>query len=161
YRGIEEETDGPGGQPPPTAGSEIAKAKTAAANLVANPDFGDLSPAERAAIVNWPLAVAPPTFQFCLQDDTNSGIVLQFDSAGNYAFCCGGMTVTGTATFLRKGGNITLSQVAPDRRLNAKVDLALGKGSATLQLPVSRVKCTITDRNINNNTCVCGGGVGT
>ena len=38
---------------------------------------------------------APPAFNICLQDDSNSFTVLQFDtSTGFYAFCCGGTTFT-------------------------------------------------------------------
>jgi hypothetical protein len=60
YRGLEENTTGPLGQTPVT-GEEIAAAQTVLAALAASPDFGDLSPAERAAIINWNLGAGGPT----------------------------------------------------------------------------------------------------
>ena len=53
YRGLEEGAVGPLGQTP-AAGEQIAAAQTSVSGLVANPDFGDLTLAERDQIVNWP-----------------------------------------------------------------------------------------------------------
>lgn len=58
YRGLEENTTGPLGQTPVT-GEEIAAAQTVLAALAVSPDFGDLAPAERAAIINWNLGAGP------------------------------------------------------------------------------------------------------
>jgi hypothetical protein len=95
-----------------------------------------------------------------LQDDSASLTVLMLNSVtGNYVFCCqAGVTITGAGKVTRKGGIITLDHLAgPDRRVMAKVDTVVGKGTASLQYPAGQLAClTITDRNIWNNTNVCG-----
>ncbi|HSB09838.1 MAG TPA: HYR domain-containing protein [Blastocatellia bacterium] len=95
-------------------------------------------------------------FDVCLQDDTNPNTVLLFNSqTGAYKFCCGGTTYTGTGTVSVKGCLITLSHSAGDRRLSASIDKTQFKGIASLQSPPGVTKCTITDRDIRNNTCKC------
>jgi hypothetical protein len=95
-------------------------------------------------------------FDVCLQDDSNSGIVFQGNSiTGAYRFCCGGTVFTGTARVTKKGKMISFDQSAPDRRLLARDDETIFKGSAALQFPPGVLKCTITDRNTRNNTCLC------
>ena len=95
-------------------------------------------------------------FDVCLQDDSNSASVLLINSStGEYRFCCGGKVFTGIGTVVKQGLLLTLTHTAIDRRLLAKVDFSVNKGSASLQSPPGILKCSITDRNITNNTCAC------
>ena len=96
------------------------------------------------------------TFDFCLQDDSTPAGVLSFNSlTGDYRFCCGGTSFTGKGTVLKQGLTVTLTHNASDRRLQARVDGAANRATASLQSPPGTIKCTITDRNIKNNTCAC------
>lgn len=95
-------------------------------------------------------------FDVCLQDDSNPATVLLFNSVtGEYRFCCGGTTFTGIGTTIVRGCTISLQHNPGDRRLQASVDKSGFKGSAALQSPPGVMKCTITDRDIRNNNCVC------
>lgn len=95
-------------------------------------------------------------FDVCLQDDSNPGTVLLFNSlTGAYKFCCAGTTYSGTGTVVVKGCTITLTHNPSDRRLSASVDKTGFKGTASLQSPPGVMKCSITDRDIRNNSCNC------
>ena len=95
-------------------------------------------------------------FDVCLQDDSNPATVLLFNSfTGEYRFCCGGTVFTGIGTATVRGCTITLQHNPSDRRLQASVDKSGFKGNATLQSPPGVIKCTITDRDIRNNSCTC------
>ena len=95
-------------------------------------------------------------FDVCLQDDSNPATVLLFNSiTGQYRFCCGGTIFTGVGTVSKKGCLITLQHNPGDRRLQANVDKTQFKGNAALQFPPGVMKCTIMDRDIRNNSCVC------
>lgn len=107
-----------------------------------------------------PVSVLPtpgtPVFNICLQDDSNPSTVLLFSSqTGDYRFCCGGTAFTGKGTVIARGSVISLQQSTTDRRVQATVDLSTSKGSAAFQSPPGTTRCTITDRNITNNTCNC------
>ena len=101
-------------------------------------------------------------FSNCLQDDSNPGNVLLFDKAtGNYVFCCNGTIVaSGVGTVIVRGSLISLQDYSTSRRVQATVDLATNRGSASAQVPPGTTACTITDRNLSNDTCTCGGGGG-
>ncbi|HYP29938.1 MAG TPA: HYR domain-containing protein [Blastocatellia bacterium] len=97
-------------------------------------------------------------FDVCLQDDSDHGRVLLFNSeTGQYLFCCGGVTFSGTGSVIRKGNVITLSHTAADRRVTGRIDTSVERGSASLQNPAGRTICTITDRDTSDNSCACGG----
>ena len=82
--------------------------------------------------------------------------MLVFDSiTGDYRLCCGGMTFTGKGTVIKKGCIISLDHNPGDRRLTVRVDKSVFKGTASLQFPPGTLKCTITDRDLRNNTCTC------
>ena len=49
---------------------------------------------------------------------------------------------------------ITLQDFSGNRRLLAKVDKSVNKATASLQSQ-GRTLCTITDRDITNNSCGC------
>ena len=96
------------------------------------------------------------TFDFCLQDDSNPATALSFNSqTGDYRFCTGGVSLTGKGTVSKQGLTVTLTHNPSDRRVQARVDGAANRATASLQSPPGVVKCTITDRNLNNNTCAC------
>jgi len=101
-------------------------------------------------------------FDMCLQDDS-TGNLLQFNSTtGEYQFTnCSGFTLGGTGVITTKGSTITLQHNGTDRRLLARVDGGVNKGTASLQVFSLGATFTITDRNTLNNTCSCGasGGV--
>jgi hypothetical protein len=92
----------------------------------------------------------------CLQDDSDPSRVVQFNSqTGEYRFCCGGITFTGTGRVTIKGCVVTIQHDTPDRRVQISLDGAVSRGSASLQSPAGTTMCTITDRNTANNSCVC------
>jgi uncharacterized protein YegP (UPF0339 family) len=100
-------------------------------------------------------------FNGCLQDDSNPGNVVLFNTTtGEYRFCCNGeLVATGNGTVSKQGCIFTIQHNTQDRRVLIKVDLAVKKGTASIQNPSGTLKCTIGDRNITNNTCNCSGGV--
>jgi hypothetical protein len=52
--------------------------------------------------------------------------------------------------------NFTITHNATDRRVLIQVSFTTKEGKASIQAPVGQIKCTITDKNILNNTCQCG-----
>jgi hypothetical protein len=95
-------------------------------------------------------------FDVCMQDDSNAAVVLLFNSlTGNYLFCCGGTIYTGTGTVQKLGSTITLTHNTTDRRVTARFEGALYRGTTSLQSPVGVTKCSISDRDVRNNSCVC------
>jgi hypothetical protein len=94
-------------------------------------------------------------FNGCLQDDSESGTVVLFNTTGQYRFCCNGTVFTGTGTATVRGCILSLQQNGPDRRVQIIVDLAVRRGTASLQSPFGSMRCTITDRDMTNNTCAC------
>ncbi|MEK6289352.1 MAG: FG-GAP-like repeat-containing protein, partial [Acidobacteriota bacterium] len=93
-------------------------------------------------------------FNVCLQDDSNPGIVFLGDTiTGAYRFCCQGTTFTGIAKVTKKGSIATFEQTGPDRKVLAKYDGGVSRGSASIQSQVA--SCTITDRDTRNNSCFC------
>jgi hypothetical protein len=96
------------------------------------------------------------TFDFCLQDDSNPATALSFNSqTGDYRFCTGGASFTGRGTVVRQGLIVTLTHNPSDRRVQARVEGAVNRATASLQSPPGVIKGTISDRNLNNNTCSC------
>ncbi|HSB10114.1 MAG TPA: DUF4394 domain-containing protein [Blastocatellia bacterium] len=91
-----------------------------------------------------------------LQDDSNPNNVLLFNTAtGDYRLCCGGMVFTGRGLAVLKGCVFTLQHYPSDRRLLANVDFSQKRGTASLQFPPGVAKCTITDRNMADDTRTC------
>jgi len=95
-------------------------------------------------------------FNLCLQDDSSRS-VLQFNSiTGDYLFTnCQGVTVSGRGSITVKGSVATLQDFAFDRRVLARVDSSVMKGTATIQLFSPARTFTITDSNTADNTCGC------
>jgi hypothetical protein len=95
-------------------------------------------------------------FDVCIQDDSNPGTVILLNTAtGAYRFCCNGTTYTGTGVVVKKGNVVTLDHTIATRKVYAKVDRGTYTGTAWLQQPPGTNLCSITDRDIRNNTCNC------
>jgi hypothetical protein len=95
-------------------------------------------------------------FDVCMQDDTNPATVLLFNSqTGDYRVCCGGTVFTGRGKVRMQGCTISLEHTTTDRRLQATVDKGTYRGTGSLQMPPGTSRCTITDRDIRNNSCKC------
>jgi len=95
-------------------------------------------------------------FDICLQDDSNPLIVIFVNSAtGDYRFCCNGTVFTGKGKVAIRGSVYTLEHSTADRRVLASDDELAHRGTASLQSPPGTTRCTITDRDTRNNTCLC------
>jgi len=96
------------------------------------------------------------SFDVCLQDDSNAATVLLLNSVtGDYRFCCNGSVFSGKGTVQKLGSTLTLTHNTAERRVTAKLEGALNRGTASLQSPVGTMRCTISDRDIRNNSCQC------
>ncbi|MEN3334441.1 MAG: hypothetical protein V7641_3806 [Blastocatellia bacterium] len=95
-------------------------------------------------------------FDICVQDDSNPLIVVLVNSVtGDYRFCCNGTAFTGKGKVTIRGSVYTLEHNPADRRVLVTDDESTHKGSASLQVPAGTTRCTITDRDTRNNTCLC------
>jgi hypothetical protein len=91
-----------------------------------------------------------------LQDDTTASTVLLVNTqTGDYRFCCQGSVFVGKGMVVKQGNTWTLTHNAADRRVLGKGDTNAKTGTASLQTPPGTTRCTITDRNISNNSCTC------
>ena len=96
------------------------------------------------------------TFNICIQDDSNGDFFRFNSNTGNYQFTnCSGFTLNGTGTLIKRGGIVTLQQYASDRRILARIDTSVNKGTASIQVFSQGTTFTITDRNTARNTCAC------
>ncbi len=93
------------------------------------------------------------TFDTELVDDANPANTLLWNSiTGEYRFCCNGITFTGVGKAVRQGCVYTLDHTnASDRRVLGRVDKSVHAGTASLQAPIGKIRCTITDRNTLND----------
>lgn len=90
----------------------------------------------------------------CITDDS-SGASLRFNSGnGDYTFCAGGKTFTGTGSVAKMGKVITLQHNAADRRLVASVNTGTKTGSGMMQLAGKTIG-SISDRNTADSSCQC------
>jgi len=95
-------------------------------------------------------------FDVCIQDESNGNLLQINSSTGDYQFTnCGGLTLGGSGSIIKRGGTITLQHYAADRVVLAKVDTAVNKATASLRFLPTGMTFTITDRNTTNNTCGC------
>jgi subtilisin-like proprotein convertase family protein len=95
-------------------------------------------------------------FDVRVQDDNNPSTVILFNSfTGDYKFCCGGTTFTGTGTIVKRACLTTLTHNTQTTRITASVDPSANKGNASVQSPPGVVKGTAADRDIRNNTTIC------
>jgi uncharacterized delta-60 repeat protein len=97
-----------------------------------------------------------PNFDLCLQDESNGNLLQINPTTGEYLFSnCGGVTLGGTGTVMRRGNVITLQHNTADRRVLASVDINAHRATASVQSFASGRMFSITDRNTTNNTCAC------
>ncbi|MBI3651274.1 MAG: HYR domain-containing protein [Acidobacteria bacterium] len=98
-------------------------------------------------------------YDICLQDDSNATTVMLINSlTGEYRFCCNGQTLTGSGTVTKKGNVVTVEHNTATRRVYGKVDKSANSGTGWVQQPVGVNWCSITDRDIRNNSCACAVG---
>jgi hypothetical protein len=102
-------------------------------------------------------AFAVAVFTGCVQDDSNPrNVALYNHLTGEYRFCCDGTVVaSGVGTILVKGCVVTIAHNSTTVRVQIKADIAMRTGSASVQNPVGVTRCTITDRDLTNNSCAC------
>jgi hypothetical protein len=94
-------------------------------------------------------------FTVCIQDDSNPNIKLFINkSTGAYQFMCNGTVYAGTGVIVSAGCTFTLDHNGSGRRVRATVNTATKQANASLQQPAGVMKCSITDRNMANNTCL-------
>ncbi|HLM02279.1 MAG TPA: hypothetical protein VK400_14605 [Pyrinomonadaceae bacterium] len=99
--------------------------------------------------------VGAQSFDACITDD-GSGASLRFNSGnGDYMFCAGGKTFTGTGAVTKMGRVITLQHNTADRRLAASVNLGTRTGSGMIQTPVGKTVGSISDSNTADSNCQC------
>ena len=95
-----------------------------------------------------------------LQDDSEgcNNTVLFNTLTGDYRWCCHGTIFTGRGKVLKSGNTYQLVHNAADRRvqINLNAGASTPNGNASLQFPPGTTRCTITDRDIRNDTCLCG-----
>jgi hypothetical protein len=98
------------------------------------------------------------SFDVCLQDDSSKDFMLINSSTGDYVYqkCgAGGFTLAGRGIVRVRGGTVTLEHYGPDRKVVARIDNIVKKGTAGVV--VASGPFTITDRNTVDNTCSCSG----
>jgi hypothetical protein len=137
YQGLAEDETPPLGGPIPAPGSEIAAARTRVSQLVANPDFGDLTVSQRASIVNWNAA---PTISDVGNQSTTSGVAtppIAF-TIGDLETPAADLTVTATSsnTALVPDANIALEGSGASRTVTITPAAGL-VGSTTITLTVT------------------------
>ncbi len=101
-------------------------------------------------------------YDICIEDNTNpANVVLASSTTGDYVFCCGATTVSGTGTVTKKpGGFITITHTTSTKKVTIQVLPPLNvnqpvTGAASLQMPVGTTLCNFKDSNIANNSCNC------
>jgi hypothetical protein len=107
--------------------------------------------------VHFQTYVTAAIFDICLQDDSSRDMLRINSVTGEYQFtkCAGAVVIGGTGNLIRKGSIIDLQHYAGDRRVIARIDGAVNKGTASIQVFSQGVTFTIMDRNTANNTCSC------
>lgn len=102
-------------------------------------------------------------FDVVLQSDSDHNVQLLINSfTGDYSFCCpqlppGQSPLRSRGQMLVKGSTFTLTHNAPTYRLQATIDAAAGKGSASFKPLSGLLLCPIQDRNIYDNVPLrCG-----
>lgn len=98
-------------------------------------------------------------YSFCVQDETTAGNFALINAAtGDYLFFCNGVLVaSGRGTLTVRGCLGSIEHIKGDRRVliqwDASAQSGMGSGTASVRLG-STTKCSITDKNMSNNSCV-------
>jgi uncharacterized delta-60 repeat protein len=108
------------------------------------------------ALVRYEGAPGAPSFDLCIQDESN-GNLLQINTATReYLFTnCAGLSVGGTASFTARGCTLTIQDNQPDRRVLIRFDTCLNRATASVRPLAQGTTLTITDRNTNDSSCAC------
>ncbi len=103
------------------------------------------------------VTTTPTIFDICLQDDSSNDMLRINSTTGEYQFvkCVEAVVIDGTGVLTERGNTITLQHYASDRRVLAKIDRSINKGTASIQLFSMGKTFTVMDRNTTNNTCGC------
>ena len=97
-----------------------------------------------------------PSFDICLQDESNGNSLQINSSNGSYEFTnCGGLVLGGIGSIITKGCYVLLQVNGPDRRILVSIDTCGKTGTASIQVFSLRTTFTILDRNTANSTCSC------
>jgi len=108
------------------------------------------------AIAAYPPKHCGPSYDTCLQDDSNGNLLQINSTTGEYRFSnCRGVVIAGTGSLTRKGSRLTLQHTASNLRLLANLDTSTNRATASVQSLTSGTTFTITDRDTTNNSCAC------
>lgn len=99
--------------------------------------------------------VGAQSFDTCITDEGGAASLRFNSSSGDYMFCAGGKTFTGTGSVTKIGKVITLQHDSADRRLAASVNTGTRTGSGIFQSPVGKTVGSISDRNTADSSCQC------
>lgn len=114
--------------------------------------------ASRIDAIAWSPA-STGNFDLCLQDESNGNILRVNSFTGEYQLTnCQGFTTGGIGTISTRGCLVTLQVNGPDRRVLARIDTCMKRGTASVQLFSAGRTFSVLDRNTTNNTCACPGG---
>ncbi len=103
-------------------------------------------------------SVAAQDFDVCIEDDASKDTALRINSTtGDYVFCLAGKSFSGKGAVVKHGQLVILQQVAADRRVNARIDLAAKNGSASFQSADGKTNGKIRDENTADSKCLCQG----
>jgi parallel beta-helix repeat protein len=98
--------------------------------------------------------LAPPSFDICLQDESNGNMLKINSTSGQYLFTgYGGITLGGTGNLTVKGSLIILQAHAGDHNVLALIERRLKKAAAIINVPSLGAIFTIVDKNTTDNTC--------
>ena len=101
-----------------------------------------------------------PSFDICLQDETNGALLEVNSKTGEYRFSsCGsqGVTLTGKAKVkVKKSGCLLkLSNSLSDRVVTVAINICKKTGSASIEVIATGRVFVLTDGDISNNQCTC------
>jgi hypothetical protein len=99
-------------------------------------------------------------FNARIQDDSAgcANTILVNTFTGAYRWCCNGTIFTGVGTIKKLGNTFTLTHNAPDRKVLLNISAGSSPPSATgsIQSPPGTNRCTVQDRDLRNDNCLCG-----
>jgi parallel beta-helix repeat protein len=95
-----------------------------------------------------------PSFDICLQDESNGNMLKINSTTGQYLFTqSGGITLGGTGNLTVRGSLIILQARAADQRVFALIETRLKRAAAIIRVPSQGATFTIVDKNTSDNTC--------
>src|SRR5262249_43285087 len=96
-------------------------------------------------------------FDFCIVDDSDSGLIQINSGSGAYLFtrCSDLFMLAGTGNLGTEGGIITLRDSGPDRKLTASFNRNARTGTATLRFHPSQGPKQVIQLNDTNPGAAC------